>query len=435
VGEALSRLGVRSVVHAYCGAESWLPPVVARMAADEAAREELAALQRQGGDGRGGSGRGRGAAGAAAVAARPGAESASLGAQSAGAAKRRALDHAGLNSSSSAADDEEQPPTFFYFGLDSACDQVQARRRALGAGDFAHRPATRPRARPRRPRVPPPARHVSWRFECLDAAHQGLPSGADVVATHDTLEHLPIESAFVFLSSVKASGAKYLLIGGFANGTAPNREPRPEVSGYYALDTSQPPFNLQPPPLGVFEEESYDAWRLRLSGGGSGGIGGSSNGIRGRGEVEAAEERSAGRRVVRLYDVAAMKWDDGMFELFNYSRPVQGGGGGSSAGSSAGSGSQQQKSSGGAAGGKQHQRDRGAVGGARQGPNSAAERAGGGGGRSQPHETKRAVPSAKLPGAAAAGGSGGGGSTKKAAAAAAAAARASAMARAAVQQE
>ncbi|GBF95879.1 hypothetical protein Rsub_08470 [Raphidocelis subcapitata] len=334
VGAALERLGARAFVHAYCGAQSWLPPVVARLAAGEAGRAKLAELQRAGGGGAGGG--------------LPGAESANLNADRAGGggAKWAGGGPGSAQQQRRRGQRRRQagPGRFHYLGLDSACDQVQARRRELGAGDHLTRP--RPRARPRVAAPPPAAANVSWRFECVDAAHEGLPRGADVVATHDTLEHLPIESAFVFLSAVRASGARYLLLGGFDGGAEPNREPRPGLSGYYALDPSRPPFNLRPPPISVFEEAAAAAPR-----GGARARPGD-GGMAGRAEAELLEARAAGRRVVRLYDARELVWDDGLFDLFNYTRGSGsgregGGGGGGGGGGSSGGGSGSSCSSGG----------------------------------------------------------------------------------------
>lgn len=311
------------MVHAYCGVKSWLPPLFARLAADHAAREALADLQAAGGGG--GLDAESGGSGAAAAA-----ESASLGA--ARRAARRAAAAAGGGgggANSSGGSVNSGGGGFHYFGIDTACDQIQEHRISLAAGDHRRRPPGRPRARPAAPPRPPGARSATWRFECADAAHEGLPRGADLVATHDTLERLPLESAFMFLSEVRRSGAKYLLIGGFAGGGAPNREPRPGASGYYALDTTLPPFRLRPDPIATFEEDPSPPGPRRPppahgNGGGGGGAAASApgGGIRGASAAEAAEEWRAGRHVVQLYEVDGLSWDDGLFDLFNYTRPA-----------------------------------------------------------------------------------------------------------------
>jgi len=359
------------------------------MAATEAARNQLAQLQRSSSSA--GGGKSRKGKDVNAKPLLPGAESASLrsssnsGALTPNPPSSAAKPNTGQNAASSPP---ATRPSFYYYGLDSACDQVQTRRQELGAGDFSRRPRTKARARPAAPR--PGGANVSWRFDCLDAAHQGLPSGADLVATHDTLEHLPIESAFMFLSAVKASGARWLLIGGFANGTAPNREPRPGVSGFYALDPSLPPFNLRPEPVELLYEDEEPAG----AGGGEGGSGGSPTGggsgaIKGRSEVELQEMKSAGRQVVRLYNATAMSWDDGMFDLFNYSRPPaqppsSRAPGAAAKGGPASPERQQQRGAG---------QKGGAVGGVRPGAAAATAAAAGGGSERR----ERMVPTVKLP--------------------------------------
>jgi hypothetical protein len=438
VGELLARHRVRSVVHAYCGLQSWLPPVIARLAAGEAARAALARMQAAGAAARRRAGRGGEGGGAAAAV---GAETAGLG-----AAQRRHLEQAGreqkaaerqqraagkkgatgkaavaaadpvaaaaaraaaraLPSSWSGAgagagtwaDDPAltgRPPSFHYYGIDVACDQIQTRRAQMGAGDHW----ARPNATARPARAPPGPGGVAWRFDCVDAAHQGLPRGADLVATFDTLEHLPIESAFMFLSAVKASGARWLLLGGRAGGAAPNREPRAGVSGYYGFDPTSPPFNLRPPPLKVIEMVPPGGRPPGVPGG-AGGANGSSAGvawpapgslqsIKGRAEVDAAEAQAMGRRVLRLYNVSGLAWDDGMYEIFNYSRPAQYGGGGGGAGPAASGGG----SSGGGSGGP------GGAGAPAAGARSGAAQGKGGGAG---HAPRRTVPSFELPPAAA----------------------------------
>lgn len=59
--------------------------------------------------------------------------------------------------------------------------------------------------------------------QCVDYSNQRLPSGYNLVWSRDSLQHIPLHGAWQFLSNVKASGAKYLLVGSYVKSSAPNK--------------------------------------------------------------------------------------------------------------------------------------------------------------------------------------------------------------------
>lgn len=68
-------------------------------------------------------------------------------------------------------------------------------------------------------------------MQCVDYSNQPLPSGYDLVFSRDSLQHLPMHGAWQFLNNVKASGAKYLLVGSYIKGKHPNFNIQNVVSG------------------------------------------------------------------------------------------------------------------------------------------------------------------------------------------------------------
>lgn len=58
--------------------------------------------------------------------------------------------------------------------------------------------------------------------QCVDYSNQRLPSGYDLVWSRDSLQHIPLHGAWQFLNNVKASGAKYLLVGSYIKSSATN---------------------------------------------------------------------------------------------------------------------------------------------------------------------------------------------------------------------
>ena len=82
---------------------------------------------------------------------------------------------------------------------------------------------------------PNPCLHPVWlgaySVQCVDYSNQPLPSGYDLVFSRDSLQHLPMHGAWQFLNNVKASGAKYLLVGSYIKGKHPNFNIQNVVSG------------------------------------------------------------------------------------------------------------------------------------------------------------------------------------------------------------
>ena len=113
----------------------------------------------------------------------------------------------------------------------------------------------------------PYAAKPNWSFACLDYANQNLPAGYDLVWSRDSLQHVPLHAAWQFLANVKASGARYLLVGSYVKqgsegGVSPNRD---IVAGeYYPINLLAPPFNLRPAPLEVIDEQSPDGKHMLL---------------------------------------------------------------------------------------------------------------------------------------------------------------------------
>jgi hypothetical protein len=96
-------------------------------------------------------------------------------------------------------------------------------------------------------------------FACVDASHEPLPAGYDLVFSRDSLQHLPIASAYKFLHNVRASGAKYLLVGSYLTGgqrVTSGRNVDIAVGDVYDIDLLQPPFNMRPHPLYVIKEDN-----------------------------------------------------------------------------------------------------------------------------------------------------------------------------------
>jgi hypothetical protein len=86
---------------------------------------------------------------------------------------------------------------------------------------------------------------------------QRLPSGYDLVFSRDSLQHVPLHAAWMFLNNVKASGARYLLVGSYIrHARNDNRDVTP--GEYYAIDLTRPPFSLRPAPLMVIDEHTPD---------------------------------------------------------------------------------------------------------------------------------------------------------------------------------
>jgi hypothetical protein len=72
----------------------------------------------------------------------------------------------------------------------------------------------------------------SWAFQCVDYANERLPSGYELVFSRDSLQHVPMHAVWQFLNNVRASGAKYLLVGAAAGRCGPmaHAAPAPAAS-------------------------------------------------------------------------------------------------------------------------------------------------------------------------------------------------------------
>ena len=96
-------------------------------------------------------------------------------------------------------------------------------------------------------------------FVCVDGSHEPLPPGRDLVFSRDSLQHLPIASAYKFLHNVRQSGAKYLLVGSYLTGgqrVTGGRNVDVDVGDGYDIDLLKPPFNLRPAPLEIIKEDN-----------------------------------------------------------------------------------------------------------------------------------------------------------------------------------
>lgn len=59
--------------------------------------------------------------------------------------------------------------------------------------------------------------------QCIDYASQPLPKGYDLVFSRDSLQHIPLHGTWQYLNNVRASGAKYLLVGSYIKNPWPNQ--------------------------------------------------------------------------------------------------------------------------------------------------------------------------------------------------------------------
>jgi hypothetical protein len=126
-------------------------------------------------------------------------------------------------------------PDFKFTGSDAVCSLVQGHRIAF-------------------------ANESAWMdFACVDGSHEPLPPGRDLVFSRDSLQHLPIASAYKFLHNVRQSGAKYLLVGSYLTGgqrVTGGRNVDVAAGDVYDIDLLKPPFNLRPRPLEIVREDN-----------------------------------------------------------------------------------------------------------------------------------------------------------------------------------
>lgn len=52
-------------------------------------------------------------------------------------------------------------------------------------------------------------------MQCIDYSAQSLPSGYQLIWSRDSLQHVTWHAVWQFLNNVRASGAKYLLVGSY----------------------------------------------------------------------------------------------------------------------------------------------------------------------------------------------------------------------------
>ena len=93
----------------------------------------------------------------------------------------------------------------------------------------------------------------------MDASHEPLPRGYDLIFSRDSLQHLPIGSAYKFLHNVRQSGAKYLLVGSYLTGgqrVTGGRNVDIDVGDMYDIDLLKAPFNLRSAPLEIIKEDN-----------------------------------------------------------------------------------------------------------------------------------------------------------------------------------
>jgi len=131
---------------------------------------------------------------------------------------------------------QQEQPGFKFMGTDVVCNLIEQHKVTF-------------------------ANETNWQFQCVDYSAQPLPSGYDLVWSRDSLQHVPLHGAWQFLSNVRASGAKYLLVGSYVKSSTPNVD----IAGgdYYALDLLKPPFNVSKP-LEILDEQTPDGKHMLL---------------------------------------------------------------------------------------------------------------------------------------------------------------------------
>ena len=129
----------------------------------------------------------------------------------------------------------EADPAFRFTGSDAVCSLIEGHQATF-------------------------ATNSSWMtFACVDGCDEPLPSGRDLIFSRDSLQHLPIASAYKFLHNVRQSGAKYLLVGSYLTGGQRVTGGRNEdvVAGdVYDIDLLKPPFSIRPAPLEIIKEDN-----------------------------------------------------------------------------------------------------------------------------------------------------------------------------------
>ncbi len=83
---------------------------------------------------------------------------------------------------------QEDKPNFRFMGTDVNCSQIFNYKKTF-------------------------VEKGSWAFQCVDYVNEQLPSGYELVFSRDLLRHTSMHAVWQFLNNVKASGAKFLLVG------------------------------------------------------------------------------------------------------------------------------------------------------------------------------------------------------------------------------
>jgi hypothetical protein len=132
---------------------------------------------------------------------------------------------------------EATQPGFRFHGTDVACTLIDKHKQTF-------------------------AEHKDWRFECVNYANELLPSGYELVFSRDSLQHLPLHSSWQFLNNVRATGAKWLLVGSYIEAGAATNVDIP-AGEYYSVDLLQQPFCARHP-VEVFPENDSEKKHMLL---------------------------------------------------------------------------------------------------------------------------------------------------------------------------
>ncbi len=120
--------------------------------------------------------------------------------------------------------------------------------------------------------------HSSWAFQCMDYTSQPLSQGYDLIYIRDSLQHLPFHATWMFLSNVRASGARLLMISSYAKHSGPNVDIKAGQMAFH--DILKPPFSASQP-LEVLDEG-----------------------------LDVVRGNTTAGKYMLLYDVSKMTWQD-----------------------------------------------------------------------------------------------------------------------------
>lgn len=83
----------------------------------------------------------------------------------------------------------------------------------------------------------------NWKFSVFDFSQRPLPSDYDLIFSRDALQHLPLITVVEALKSFStAKNSRYLLVGSYLNG---GTNKKINIGDYFAINLTQPPFNLK----------------------------------------------------------------------------------------------------------------------------------------------------------------------------------------------